>query len=131
MRVIVTALLAAAALSCAHAPPARASGRVVHVVAVWLKEPGDAARRAAMIESAYGLTAIPGIVHAYAGPPLPSTRPEVEDSFDVALTFVFADAAALAAYLDHPLHQRAVAEALAPYAARFQVYDFVESPPAD
>jgi hypothetical protein len=131
MKRIAAVLLFALAASCAHAPPARESGRVAHFVGVWLKQPGDAAQRAALVEAAYGLTAIPGIVHAYAGPPLPSTRGEVDDSFDVALVFVFQDAAALAAYLGHPLHLKAVAESLAPYAAKFQVYDFVESPPAD
>ena len=125
------ALLLVLALSCAHAPPAREAGRVEHVVLVWLKEPGNAAHRAELLEAAYGLTSIPGIVHAYAGPPLMSMRPEVDDSFDVALVFVFRDAAALEAYQGHPLHVQAVAGALAPRAARFLVYDFVESPPAD
>ncbi len=115
--------------SCAHAPPTREAGRVEHFVAIWLKEPGNAAQRAELIEAAYALTSIPGIVTAYAGPPLGSTRDEVDDSFDVALVLVFEDAAALAAYLVHPQHQKAVAEVLGPRAARFQVYDFVESPP--
>ncbi len=117
--------------SCAHAPPLRESGRVAHFVGVWLKEPGNAAQRAELVRAAYGLTSIPGIVYAYAGPALPSTRAEVDDSFDVALVFVFEDAAALSAYLTNPAHLKAVSDVLAPRAAKFQVYDFVESPPAD
>jgi len=128
---IPVALLALLAFSCSHLPPAQQAGRVEHVVLVWLKEPGNAKQRAELIEAVYGLKSIPGIVHAYAGASLQSTRPEVDDSFDVALVFVFRDAAALEAYQTNPQHLKAVAEELAPRAARFLVYDFVESPPAD
>lgn len=102
-----------------------------HVVLVWMKDPGNAQHRAELIEAAYGLQVIPGIVHAYAGAALQSTRPEVDDSFDVALVFVFQDAAALEAYQTDPRHVKAVTEVLAPRAARFLVYDFVEAPPAN
>ena len=117
--------------ACSDLPPAQQAGRVEHVVLVWLREPGNAAQRAELVRAAYGLTSIPGIVHAFSGPPLQSMRPEVDDSFDVALTFVFRDAAALEAYLTDPRHLQAVTDVLAPRAARFLVYDFVESPPAD
>lgn len=128
---ISAALIALLAFSCSHLPPAQQAGRVEHVVIVWLKDPGNAAQQAELIEAAYGLQSIPGIVHAYAGPALQSTRPEVDDSFDVALVFVFSDAAALEAYLTDPRHLKALSEVLAPRAARFLVYDFVESPAAD
>jgi len=125
------ALLALLAFSCSHLPPAQQAGRVEHVVLVWMKDPGNAAQREKLIEAAYGLQEIPGIVHAYAGAALQSLRPEVDDSFDVALVFVFRDAAALEAYQTDPRHVQAVTEVLAPLAARFLVYDFVEAPPAD
>ncbi len=130
MRILV-ALIALLAFSCSHLPPAQEAGRVEHVVLVWLKDPGNATHRAELIEAAYGLQEIPGIVHAYAGPSLQSLRPEVDDSFDVALVFVFRDPAALEAYQTDPRHVQAVTDVLAPRAARFLVYDFVESPPAD
>jgi NaMN:DMB phosphoribosyltransferase len=112
-------------------PPAQEAGRVEHVVLVWMKDPGNAQHRAELIKAAYSLQDLPGIVHAYAGASLQSTRPEVDDSFDVALIFVFEDAAALEAYLINPRHVQAVTDVLAPRAARFLVYDFVEAPPAN
>lgn len=125
------ALISLLAVSCSHLPPAQQAGRVEHVVLVWMKEPGNAAQRAELIEAAYGLQSIPGIVHAYAGPSLQSMRPEVDDSFDVALVFVFRDPAALEAYLTDPRHVKVVTDVLAPRVARLMIYDFVESPLAD
>lgn len=104
----------------------RPAGTVQHVVVVWLKEPGDAAARAKLIETAQGLESIPGIVSLRVGEPLASDREVVDDSFDVALVIDFTDAAALAAYDTHPDHVRAVEEVLAPLSERIVVYDFAD-----
>lgn len=99
-------------------------GQIEHVVVVWLKEPGDEAVKARTVETARTFPdRIPGILSLAIGDALPSERPEVDDGFDLTLVIRFADAAALAAYLVHPVHQAAVHDVLAPNAARVQIYD--------
>lgn len=120
------AVLALAILSMANAPRPTQPGRVQHVVMLWLKEPGNAEARAALIRGSLELAAIPGVISIAAGTPLPSERPQVDDSFDVGVVFVFENAEAMHAYLAHPDHQRAVAEVLAPAVDRMLVYDIVE-----
>lgn len=96
------------------------------MVLVWLKQPGDAEGRAALIEGARSFRSIPGVLGVRAGTALPSEREVVDDSFDVALVISFDDADALAAYELHPDHVRAVEELLKPLAERVLVYDLVE-----
>jgi len=106
--------------------PAMHPGRVQHVVVMWLKEPGNAQHRRQLLDASYDLAAIPGVESVAAGQPLPSTRPVVDSSYDLAVTFVLRDAAALAAYQAHPLHQAAAEQTMKPLVARILVYDFVE-----
>ena len=62
-----------------------------------------------------------------AGPKMPSTRPAVDSSYDVAIVMTFADEASLASYGKHPVHQQAVKEVLEPLVQRHIIYDFRES----
>jgi len=114
-------VLAAAATSC-RTPRAAPAG-VEHVVVVWLRQPGDAAARQRIIEASKAFEAIPGVLAVRVGTALPSDRPVVDDSFDVALVVSLRDRDALATYLEHPLHKAAVEEVLRPLVARFVVYD--------
>jgi len=95
-----------------------------HIVIVWLKEPGNRAARERIIEASEVLTAIPGVVSLKSGSVVTSDRPIVDSSFDVALIITLVDAAALQAYLTHPLHLILVEETLKPLVERIQVYDF-------
>jgi hypothetical protein len=61
-----------------------------------------------------------------AGTTLPSTRPAVDSSFDVAVVMTFRDESALRAYDAHPSHKKAVDEVLRPLVARLVIYDFRE-----
>ena len=97
---------------------------VHHVVLCWLKDSGNAAQRQRIIEASRAFRRIPGVQTVHAGEPVISYRPIVDDSFDVAITLSFADAAALATYLDHPDHRRAADEVLRPLVERIVVYDF-------
>lgn len=118
--VLLPSLLAGACRSVDTGRP----GQIDHVVVVWLKQPGDEAIEARMVETARTFPdRIPGILSLTIGDALPSERPEVDDGFDLTLVIRFADAAALAAYEVHPVHQAAVREVLAPNAARVQIYD--------
>jgi hypothetical protein len=107
--------------------PAGANGDshpLEHIVIVWLKEPGNRAAQDRIIEASEVLTAIPGVVSLKSGTVVASDRPIVDSSFDVALIITLVDAAALQAYLSHPLHVTLVEETLKPLVERIRVYDF-------
>ena len=96
-----------------------------HVVVVWLKDPGNATHRQTIIDESEVLRTIPGVLSLKSGTVIPSERAIVDSSFDVALIVSFTDAAALQAYLVHPLHVQLVNETLKPLVAKIRVYDFL------
>lgn len=101
-----------------------AAGEVEHIVFVWLQEPGNEAHRARIIRESQVLGDIPGVTGLRAGSMLPSQRPIVDSSFDVALIVSLQEAAVMADYLSHPLHVKLVEETLKPLVKKIQVYDF-------
>lgn len=105
------------------------SARIVHVVMVWLKEPGNAEHRERIIEVTKSFDAVPGLETIRIGGPVMSERPVVDDSFDVGITMVFVSRAALDAYQADPVHQAAQRDVLRPLAARVIVYDFEDGGP--
>ena len=128
LRVACVALVMLAAGSCqSGSKPVASAGpqaaAVTHVVLCWLKSPGDEAGRARILEASRTFTSIPGVVSVTGGRPLPSTRPVVDSSFDVAVVMTFEDEAALRAYDAHPTHKRAVEEVLRPLVGRLVIYD--------
>jgi hypothetical protein len=79
---------------------------VTHVVLCWLNDPGDATARQKLIDASHRFAKIPGVVTISAGPPLgPSTRPNVDSSFDLAIVITFESEAALRGYDQHPIHR--------------------------
>ena len=99
-------------------------GTVEHVVICWLKTPGDASARQRVIDTSNAfMGVIPGLLRVSVGAALPSTRPAVDSSFDVAVVMTFRDEASLRAYEDHPRHKKAVDEVLRPLVARLLIYD--------
>lgn len=102
----------------------RPAATVAHVVLVWLKFPGDAAGRRAIADAGDSLKTIPGVVDVRAGPPVPSTRPVVDSSYDVGVLVTFTDEQALQAYPTHPTHLKVLEEVLKPNADHYKVYDF-------
>ena len=96
---------------------------VVHVVLCWLKEPRNADAAAEVIRVSRQLRDIPGVLSLVAGPPLPSDRPLVDDSFDVGIVMSFANPETLAAYLNHPEHVRRVTEKLQPLCGQIRIHD--------
>jgi hypothetical protein len=97
---------------------------VTHVVLCWLKRPGDEQQRKQLMETSHSFEKIPGVSLIAAGTAIPSTRPVVDSSFDVAIVMMFEDEAALRAYDAHPIHRQAVQESLRPLTQRIQIYDF-------
>jgi hypothetical protein len=117
---LITAATALLFNSCQTAP----AGRINHVVVFWLKDHGNEAQRAKIIETSESFRKIPGVVSVSAGPCIPSSRPIVDSSFDVAVTLTFASQADLQRYADHPLHKAAVGGVLKPLVKKTAVYDF-------
>ena len=109
------------------AVPAVAGGtdsRVVHVVLVWMKEPGNEAHKARIVEATRGFSTFPGVEEIRVGEPVPSERPTVDDSFDIGLYIIFSSKQALESYLAHPEHQAAQRSILRPLVEKVVIYDF-------
>lgn len=106
----------------AHDPP-KPPG-IVHVVVVWLKEPGNAEHRQQIIAGSKQLKEIPGVLDLRVGKVVPSEREVVDSSYDVAIYLRFANAEDLQAYLVHPIHKAAVKDVFVPIMDRYKVYDF-------
>jgi heme-degrading monooxygenase HmoA len=127
MRSLLSLVLCVAMLGgCAAVCPREGeAGRVNHVVLVWLKDDTDPAAAAAAIERASHemRRQIPGIRRVEVGPSLPTTRPNVDASYDIAVIMQFDDEAALRAYETHPHHRAAVRDVLAPVSKRVLIYD--------
>jgi hypothetical protein len=122
MKHLAVLLTAAFLASCATIAPPAKPGSVDHVVLVWLKRPGNAQDKQALVELGHELRAIPGIRFLDSGTALPSKRPTVDDSFDVAYVMRFDSPAALEAYAVHPIHVKAKDELLR-LSERIVVYD--------
>lgn len=112
----------AALAGCSDSATSR--GQVEHIVFVWLKRPGHAGDRTALVRATNELRRTTGLVRTvnYGGP-LPSERPVVDDSFDLALLMRFDSAKVLADFEKHPDHKRALQETLRPLARRVRIYD--------
>lgn len=122
MKPIILLLLAFWLASCAPPLPSTRKGTVDHIVLVWLKRPGHQPDRTKLIRAADRLREIPGVVLLDAGTPLPSSRPMVDDSFDVAFMMRFSSTKALADYQTHPAHTEALVE-LRSLSGRVLIYD--------
>lgn len=125
LRILLLACLLAAS---GFATAGGDASRVVHVVLVWLNEPGNAEHRARIVEATRAFASIPGVEEIRVGKPVPSARSAVDDSFDVGLYMIFSSRDALEAYLVHPEHKRAQETILRPLARRAVVYDFLDDP---
>ena len=109
------------------APLAQADeSSVIHVVLLWLNEPGNVEHRRELIEVSRSFASIPGIVSVKVGTPVASEREVVDDSFDVGVYLEFRSRDALDAYRSHPAHVQAIANTLQPLVAKSVVYDFVD-----
>ncbi len=95
-----------------------------HIVLCWLKEPGNTEHRAKIIETTRSLKKIPGILSISVGEAVPSERKIVDDSFDVGITLTFATEEEMNAYLEHPLHKKALKNSLMPLVSKVVVYDY-------
>ncbi len=95
-----------------------------HVVIFWTKPevPGAAEELLAGMERY--LKPIPGALHYHTGRMVPSHRPVVDQSYQVALNLVFPDKATQDAYQVHPLHVEFVEKVFKRVCQKVVVYDF-------
>jgi heme-degrading monooxygenase HmoA len=98
--------------------------QLVHVVLIWLKEPGNAAHRAQIIDATRKFSNMEGVREIRAGTPVSSERSTVDDSFDIGLYMTFSSKEALEAYLNHPEHEAAQRSVLRPLVKKVLAYDF-------
>ena len=97
---------------------------IIHVVLVWLKEPGNPEHRRQVIDASREFETIPGVVEVRVGESVPSDRTVVDDSFDIGLYLTFANTEDLEAYLSSARHQTALRDVMRPLTSRYIVYDF-------
>lgn len=110
--------------ACSSLEGSRSATAVEHIVFVWLKRPGDEGDRRRLVDAAHRLDAeIRELRGVRSGVPVPSGRPIVDDTFDVAFLMRFDSAADLAAYEKNPQHAAAVRGLLRPLSRRVLVYD--------
>ena len=95
-----------------------------HVVVFWTNPAKPEAADELLAGMNKYLLPIPGVLHYHAGKMVPSHRPVVEQSYQVALNLVFASKKAQDDYQVHPLHVEFVEKVLKPFASRVAVYDF-------
>ena len=95
-----------------------------HVVIFWTDPKKPQAADDLVAGALKWLKPIPGILHFHIGRMVPSQRPVVERTYQVALNIVFTDKKAQDDYQAHPSHTEFVEKAFKPNCARCVVYDF-------
>lgn len=126
MRIYISIIILCVTLSAfaSSATSKTQENKVVHVVLVWLKQPGNHEHIQQVVEVSNQLKEIPYIQEMRIGKSIPSDRAIVDDSFDVGLYMIFANQEDMQRYLVHPDHKNAVKKVLKPLASKIQVYDF-------
>ena len=95
-----------------------------HVVIFWAKTDKPNAVEELIAGAEKYLRPIPGVLHFHIGKMVPSHRPVVEQSYQVALNLVFSDKKAQDDYQVHPMHIDFVEKAFKPNCAKVVIYDF-------
>ena len=95
-----------------------------HVVIFWTHPEKPAAADDLIAGAEKYLKPIPGVLSFHIGRMVPSHRPVVDQSYQVALNLVFATKQAQDDYQTHPLHTDFIEKSFKPNCARVVVYDF-------
>lgn len=95
-----------------------------HVVIFWTKPEKPNAADELLAGAEKYLRPIPGVQSFHIGRMVPSHRPVVEQSYQIALNLIFSDKKAQDDYQVHPQHIEFVEKAFKPNCARCVVYDF-------
>jgi hypothetical protein len=95
-----------------------------HIVIFWAKADKPHATEELLAGAEKYLKPIPGALSFHAGKMVPSHRPVVEQTYQVALNIVFPNKKAQDDYQKHPMHVEFVEKVLKPNCAKLVVYDF-------
>jgi hypothetical protein len=95
-----------------------------HVVIFWTDPANPNAADELIAGANQFLKPIPGTLHFHIGKMVPSHRPVVDQSYQVALNLVFADKQAQDDYQVHPLHVKFVEGVFKRVCQKVTVYDF-------
>lgn len=95
-----------------------------HVVIFWTDPAKPEAADALIAGANKFLKPIPGLNHFHIGKMVGSTRPVVDQTYQVALNTVFDSKQAQDDYQVHPQHLEFVSQFVKPYVKRVLVYDF-------
>ncbi len=95
-----------------------------HVVIFWTDPANPAAAEELIAGAERYLKAVPGVVHFHVGRMVPSHRPVVEQSYQVALNVQFADKRAQDNYQVDPSHLEFVEKVFKRVCKKVVVYDF-------
>lgn len=95
-----------------------------HIVIFWT-DPSKPEAADRLIEGAQQyLQPIPGMLHFHVGKMVPSHRPVVDQSYQVALNTVFVHKQAQDEYQVHPMHTEFIEKCFKAYCIKVAVYDF-------
>ena len=100
------------------------TGMFSHVVVFWTDPKKPNAADELIAGANKWLKAVPGIVSFHVGRMVPSQRPVVDQTYQVALNIVFTDKKAQDIYQTHPLHTEFVEKTFKPNCSKCVVYDF-------
>jgi hypothetical protein len=95
-----------------------------HVVVFWTHPANSNAADELIAGALQYLKPIPGIIHFHVGKMVPSQRPVVDQSYQVALNVVFKDKKAQDDYQVHPMHVEFVEKVFKRVCQKVVVYDF-------
>ena len=95
-----------------------------HVVIFWTDPAKPEAADAVIAGGNKFLKNIPGLTHFHIGKMVGSTRPVVDQTYQVALNTVFTSKQAQDDYQVHPQHLEFVAQCVKPFVKKVVVYDF-------
>ena len=95
-----------------------------HVVIFWTDPEKPEAADAVIAGGNKFLKSIPGLTHFHIGKMVGSTRPVVDQTYQVALNTIFTSKQAQDDYQVHPQHLEFVAQCVKPFVKKVVVYDF-------
>ena len=103
---------------------AKNSGMFSHIVIFWTDPAQPKATEELLAGAKRYLPNIPGILSFHAGRMVPSHRPVVDQSYQVALNIVFVDKQSQDTYQDHPDHNEFVEKVFKKFCTKVVIYDF-------
>src|ERR1043166_3045379 len=102
----------------------KTSGLFSHVVIFWTHPDQPGAADEVIAAAHRWLKDIPGVAQFHIGKMVPSHRPVVEQSYQVALNLIFPDKKAQDDYQAHPEHVEFVEQCVKKVVKKVVVYDF-------